>query len=240
MATHFWSGHWHGRQPAGDTHRRSREVITSSGGIFRCKFPSRKNGRTIHCEGLLELDAAYLFEANPRIARYREQPTQITYPDGARVRRYTPDFEVTLNTGAVIWVEIKPVSSLQHEDVQHKLAMVATHLSRSKQPFVVLTDAPLRLEPRQANARLICQRAGWVPPSLDAARSALRLCAEELPAPLHRVSTALAVRGVGVFNLLMLGLLRCDLSLPLTAETLIHLTEEDQDGWLCLSEEHDF
>ena len=68
MATSLWTGHWRGRAPAGDTHRRSREVISPSGGIMRCKFPSRKNGRLVHCERLLELDAAYLFETNHRVA----------------------------------------------------------------------------------------------------------------------------------------------------------------------------
>jgi hypothetical protein len=36
---------------------------------MRGKFPSRKNGRMVHHEGLLELDAIYLFEASPLIAK---------------------------------------------------------------------------------------------------------------------------------------------------------------------------
>ena len=54
-----------------DTHYRSREVISPSGGIMRCKFPSRKNARLVHCEGLLELDAAYAFELHPGIAHHQ-------------------------------------------------------------------------------------------------------------------------------------------------------------------------
>lgn len=62
MTSNLWNGSWRGRAPSGDSHRRSREVISPSGGIMRSKFPSRKNGRLVHCEGLLELDAAHLFE----------------------------------------------------------------------------------------------------------------------------------------------------------------------------------
>lgn len=67
MTSNLWNGSWSGRMPAGDPHRRSREVISPSGGIMRSKFPSRKNGRLVHCEGMLELDAAHLFELHPRI-----------------------------------------------------------------------------------------------------------------------------------------------------------------------------
>jgi hypothetical protein len=111
MTTNLWSGRWNGRAPVGDNHQRAREVISPSGGIMRGKFPSRKNGRMVHHEGLLELDAIYLLEASPLVTGYREQPTTITYPDGDRVRRYTPDLEVTLDGGASVWIEVKPTAS---------------------------------------------------------------------------------------------------------------------------------
>ena len=117
MASQLWQGTWLGRSPAGDQHRRSREVVRPTGGIVRGKFPSRKNGRMVHHEGLLELDAIYLFEASPQIVRYREQPVTIKYPDGARLRRYTPDFELVLTTGEVVLIEVKPMRSLKDDEV---------------------------------------------------------------------------------------------------------------------------
>ena len=62
MATNLWSGHWNGRTPVGDDHRRARQVISPSGGIMRGKFPSRKNGRLVHHEGLLDEDFQQFFE----------------------------------------------------------------------------------------------------------------------------------------------------------------------------------
>jgi hypothetical protein len=51
-------------------------------------------------EGLLELDAIYLFETTHRVVRYREQPMTLHYPDGTRLRRYTLDL---LRACRVVW-----------------------------------------------------------------------------------------------------------------------------------------
>jgi hypothetical protein len=55
MPINLWQGDWRGRNPNGNSHQRSREVIRHTGGIVRVKLPSRKNGRMVHNEGLLEL-----------------------------------------------------------------------------------------------------------------------------------------------------------------------------------------
>jgi len=240
MTSNLWNGSWSGRMPAGDPHRRSREVISPSGGIMRSKFPSRKNGRLVHCEGMLELDAAHLFELHPRITAYREQPAVFMYPDGSRVRRYTPDFEVRLASGKKIKIEIKPEASMLDPGVRHKLAMVDAHMRRLGEAFVVLTDGELRREPRQANIRSICRKASRVPPSHVAAVLAVARAAVMLPAPLSEATSLFPAGGGGVYSLLQLGLLRCELNAPLDADTQIHLTPEDDDGWFRLSQEHDF
>ena len=96
-----WTGTWRGILPFGDNHLRAREVVKPTGTIMRGNFPSRKNGRMVQHEGLLERDAIYLFEASYRIKQYREQPITIHYPDGARLRRYTPDFELVLDLSLI-------------------------------------------------------------------------------------------------------------------------------------------
>lgn len=240
MTTNLWSGRWNGRAPAGDDHNRARQVISPSGGIMRGKFPSRKNGRMVHHEGLLELDALYLLEASPMVQGYREQPTTITYPDGNRVRRYTPDLEVTLCSGEQVWIEVKPAVFLQKEDIQHKLACVASHLKRSGQAFVILTDEVLRQEPRQSNVRTIFHRALRAQLSAGRARSALTRCAEELPTTLARTTQLLAPHGANPYSLLLAGLLHCDLDQPLSSDTPISHTKETDHGWFWLAQEHGF
>ena len=240
MATNLWSGQWNGRTPVGDNHRRARQVISPSGGIMRGKFPSRKNGRLVHHEGLLELDAIYLLETSPQVIRYREQPTTITYPDEGRVRKYTPDLEVTLQSGARIWAEVKPAVFLEREEIQHKLACVAAHLMRSGQAFVILTDDVLRQEPRQTNLRTICHRAMRVRPSAAFAQSVLRRCEKDLPASLTRATQLLAAHGAEPYSLLMAGLLRCRLDALLSPETQLTQPTEADDGWFWLAQEHGF
>lgn len=204
---------------------------------MRCKFPSRKNGRLVHCEGLLELDAAYLFEAHPRIARYREQPAPFFFPDGDRVRRYTPDFELTLVAGNTIWIEIKPNRSLADEEVRRRLRCVQEHMRRCERRFLVLTDEELRAEPRQANVRTIWRRSARTLPSHAAAHAALLRHAEQLPCSLAQASRHFEATGANVYSLLLMGLLRCDLSQPVNADTFIHLAQDTDDDWLCLSRE---
>lgn len=240
MTTNFWSGRWNGRMPAGEAHTRARQVIRPSGGIMRGKFPSRKNGRMVHHEGLLELDAFYLLEVSPLVLGYREQPTTITYPDGDRVRRYTPDLEVTLRSGKLVWIEVKPAVFLRKKDIQHMLACVASHLKRSGQTFAILTDEVLRQEPRQTNVRTICHRAMRVRQSAGHAKSALNRCAEELPATLARTTQLLADHGAEPYNLLMAGLLRCSLDELLSPDTQLTKTTEADHGWFWLAQEHGF
>ena len=186
------------------------------------------------------LDAAYLFEANHRVAGFREQPISIAYPDGARLRRYTPDFELTLTSGLIVWVEIKPLSSLARDEVRDQLTRVAEHMARIQQPFVVLDDTLLRHEPRRTNLQTIYHRASPLSRTRQAAMAALRRCSHRLPAGLSTATQTLADMGLEPYGLLLAGALRCDLSAPLTADTVITINQENDDGWFRLSEEFDF
>lgn len=235
MSAHSWHGRWKGRAPDGDTHRRAREVISPSGGIIRGKFPSRKNGRMVHHEGLLELDAIYLFEASPRVVRYREQPAKIRYPDGAKLRRYTPDFELVLLTGEIVLVEVKPSFSLVDDDVRHKLDCVGTHLRRSSTSFVILTEKNLRDEPRQSSLRWLYHQASRLPPTTDAMRAALRKCRGQFPTTIKEAGALLTECSVDPYSLLFAGLLWCPLETPVSLDTQINLATESNSDWFCLA-----
>jgi hypothetical protein len=238
MSKNFWQGTWRGRHPAGDVHQRSREVISRSGGIVRGKFPSRKNGRMIHHEGLLELDAIYLFESSSRVIRYREQPETIRYPDEAKLRRYTPDFELVLANGEQIYVEVKPTASLQHQKVQHKLSCIAEHMRRADKVFVILTDDIIRQEPRLSNLRCLYHRTPRVPPTPDAIRGAINTYRNCFPLSIAAASTVLKTNGLDPYSLLLAGQLRCSLEQPISDDTLIEL--EADNGWFFIAQEYGF
>lgn len=176
MSKYLWQGRWQGRNPVGDSHQRARKIISPSGGIVRGKFPSRKNGRMVHYEGLLELDAVYLFETSPEFVRYREQPPKIHYPDGPKLRRYTPDFELLLVTGESVTIEVKPTRFLETAKTRHKFDRIEEHMRRSNISFVILTEQVIRQEPRLYSLRWIYHQAARIAalpicgPSVDGSR----------------------------------------------------------------------
>lgn len=235
-----WQGLWRGRTPSGDGHQRARTIVRPTGGIVRGKFPSRKNGRMVHHEGLLELDAIYLFEASPLIVRYREQPLTIRYADGARLRRYTPDFELLLQTGEVVLVEIKPERRLRAEDVRHTLDQIKEHMARSSVSFAVLTDQVIRCEPRLVNLKWIYHRAARVPPTSSALEVVLQRHITQFPTSISVACRLLGGSGTDPYSFLIAGQLQCDLSVPVTADTILTLRTEASHEWFRISQEHDF
>lgn len=240
MSIHFWKGTWSGGYSTPVPHTRAREVVRRTGGILRGFVPSRKNGRTVHHEGLLERDAITLFEAHQRVVQYREQPLVIHYPDGQRLRRYTPDFELLLETGETLLVEIKPERSLQTADVQHKLRCIAAHMERTAQSFVVVDSSVIRKEPRLSNLRQILQQADHLMPTAMAVTVALRQLGNRFPMPYQEAQAALSALHLRPANLLLMGYLWCDLNAPFDPVTELHLIEEKNNEWFCLSQAHGF
>lgn len=240
MSRHLWQGTWQGRTPLGDTHDRARTIVRPTGGIVRGKFPSRKNGRMVHHEGLLELDAIYLFEASPLIVRYREQPTTIRYPDGNRLRRYTPDFELLLTTGEIVMIEIKPIRRLRTEEVQHTFKCISDHMRRNGIPFAILTDLAIRDEPRLANLKWIYHQAARVPPTSSALAVALNKHEPAFPTSISAANRLFDGTGIDACSFLLAGRLRCDLNRPVALSTTLTVTTEANHDWFRVTEEHRF
>jgi len=231
VAIKYWGGCWNGRAPAGDVHRRARNIISPSGGIMRGKFPSKKNGRMIHHEGLLECDAIYLFELSPLITRYREQPVKINYPDGDRLRLYTPDFELVLATNEIVLIEVKPTRSLQRPEIRHKLDCIAAHFERIETTFNILTETTIRQEPRLSNLRWLYRQLPRVIPTHDAMKSALSQRSSLFPLSLKKSKSAFEGTGVDIYSLLLSGLVQCSHEVSISIDTQIHLVEEVDNGW---------
>lgn len=240
MPKHLWQGTWQGRTPRGDAHERARTIVRPTGGIVRGKFPSRKNGRMVHHEGLLELDAIYLFEASPLIARYREQPITIRYADGNRLRRYTPDFELQLITGQTVLVEIKPIHRLRTDEVQRTFTCIADHMHRNDIAFVILTDMVIRDEPRLANLKWIYHRAARIPPTTRALTTALNRQRQAFPTSISAANRLFDGTGMDAYSLLLAGGLSCDLSMPVAPNTTLTVSTEKDHDWFRITQEHCF
>jgi hypothetical protein len=95
-------------------------------------------------ESLIERDALLLFEFSRGVAGYREQPYAIHYTSEGRSRRYTPDFEVTLASGAVLLIEVKPEEKALAPEEGRRLRRIGEHFSELGVPFRVLTETEIR------------------------------------------------------------------------------------------------
>lgn len=232
MEINFWNGSWKGVLPNGVAHTRAREIVRSTGAIVRGKFPSRKTGRMVHHEGLLELDAIYLFETMAQIGSYTEQPETITYPDGNRVRRYTPDFELKLTSGERVLIEVKPLVYAEKPEMQHKLGRITEHFGRMGQRYLVLTDAFLRTEPRLRNLKWIYGQAPRRVVTEMHSDLSLKKVGHLFPMTIRAALVLLAPLGENPFALLCRGTLQCDLNSVLSLDSTVDVSKDRHHGSL--------
>jgi hypothetical protein len=235
-----WTGTWRGKSPSGDNHQRAREIVKPTGTIMRGKIPSRKNGRMVDHEGLLERDAIYLFEASFRIKRYREQPITIHYPDGNRLRRYTPDFELVLDNGQTLLIEIKHSDSLVNQELVHKLGCIDQYLRQSGTTFLVLTEKTIRLKPRLTNLRQICTETKRIWPTTDAVIHVISKYQRHFPTTLQHANELLAKHGLNAQTLFVLGAITFDLSRPLNQETTVNIAKDNDNAHFWIAQEYGF
>lgn len=219
---------------------RSRTVITPSGGIVRGKFPSKKNGRMIHHEGLLELEACYLFEMSPLVMAYNEQPQKISYAVHNRIAKYFPDFTLQLDTGETVLVEIKHSAILARAEVQEKYNQITDHMLREDQLFSILTETSIRQEPRLSNLRLAYRELLPHAPTNARLEGVLPHLAILKEPTIGDVSSILQPHNISAFDLLARGYLSCDLTLPLNSSTPVSISKERDYDSIRLSEELSF
>ena len=236
MSQISWKGTWRGRSPDGLVHEPARNVVRRTGGIIRGKFPSRKTGRMVKYEGLLEWRAIYLFEASPAVVRYTDQPETTQYPDGNRLRRYTPDFEVCLRDGSSMLIEVKPKKNADKPDIRHMLDVAADFYARRGRTLHVLTDEYICVEPRLANLRWVYHRAPRIRPTDLKGALALRRMFDAFPMSIRDAATYLSPIGLDPYTLLMAGALVCDLTSPVSLDTRLHINLENYHEWFRISD----
>ncbi|WP_161792347.1 TnsA endonuclease N-terminal domain-containing protein [Burkholderia sp. A9] len=206
-------------------HTPARQVVRPTGGIFRGRFPSRKSGRSVAFESLIERDALLLFEFSRGVISYREQPYSIYYLFDGRSRKYTPDFELTLASGAVLLIEVKPEEKALAPDEVRRLRRIEEHFSELGVPFRVLTDAQIRSGGLLPNLNALF-------PYLSKPMSGLQRRLAVAPL-LHEPSLTVAHARVRlgstaeVWRFLAQDLLACDLRQPLSELTALSIQNRE-------------
>ncbi|MFP3507096.1 TnsA endonuclease N-terminal domain-containing protein [Burkholderia sp. FL-7-2-10-S1-D7] len=205
----------------------ARKVLTRSGRRVRYLYPSTKNRALVQCESRLEFDAAMHFEFSPDVARYREQPTRVTYRDRHhRVRQYFPDFELTMRNGASVHVEIKPSSKLRRVDLRERLQDIAQHYAHRGQSFKVLTERDVGGAARIANLERLSYHRRSTPSGFERVEL-LRRLAQVQPLTFGR-ACSIAGSEHAIMRLLSAGCLEFDRDTALTNSTMLRFASEEQ------------
>jgi len=100
--------------------------------------PSRKNGQPVPWESQAERDAHTEAEYDKRVLRYTPQPVTLPVWVSGVKRSYTPDLEVQLQTGEVIYREVKSCREDLDDAAATKLAAVDRDL-RARRSRLELT-----------------------------------------------------------------------------------------------------
>ncbi|MFM0325480.1 TnsA endonuclease N-terminal domain-containing protein [Caballeronia glebae] len=203
----------------GTHHIPAREVVRPTGGIFRGRFPSRKSGRTVAFESLIERDALLLFEFSRGVVSYREQPYSIYYSFEEKTRKYTPDFELTLASGSVLLIEVKPEEKALAPDEERWLRRIGEHFSELGVPFRVLTDTQIRGGALLPNLNTLFPYLTKPLSGLQRRLSVAPLLDEQLLTVGH--ARARLGSTAAVWQLLAQDLLTCDLRQPLSESTAL-------------------
>lgn len=194
---------------------QSRKVVTRSGRGFRGYFPSKKLNRMVEYESLLERDALYLFECSPGVKSYRAQPELIFYEHADQTRKYYPDYEVILTSGAIFHIEVKPAVKLINLELHSKLLAIETRYESHAATFKILTDTVIRLEPLFSNLKAINQVKKY---TVDVSQMFNRAEDMLINKPETNFSEIAQVLGT-VYTLVLLAQhqLYCDFKQPLTS-----------------------
>jgi hypothetical protein len=208
---------------------RVRKVVTRSRRGFRGKFPSRKLGKHVYWESILERDAILLFEMHPLVLSYQEQPLVDTYydEDGVAHECY-PDFLLQTVGGHELLVEVKHHADLHQPSMKRKLERIALHYANQGRAYRVITEREIRRAPLHANLQRIWDagRAFEIPPRAHDVVDELSV--------MHVYTVATVARMVGgeqtVFALIGVGRLRANLEEQLSSASCVWTSNNREAG----------
>jgi len=137
---------------------RNPGMKTSKGSYHGLVF-SQKLNRHISTESSLEALTVHLFDMDPDISWFCEQPDTFEIDHQGTTIKYTPDF-VIKRKGKFYFVEVKPARKAAKAKEQSRLSSIGRHFKDMGYGFVVLTEQQIRTQPRLNNIKSIARLAG--------------------------------------------------------------------------------
>jgi hypothetical protein len=181
---------------------------------------SATTGGHVVYESRLELARLLLADFDPRVTAIAAQPFLVTAPSGGRVRRHVPDFLLADRDGGVCVVNVKPADQLAVPRVAEALAWAGEVFAARGWRHEVWSGAdPVLL----ANVRFL---AGYrYPGRVDAGLVAAVVDRGDAAVGIGDLEGAWPGRAgevrAAVLHLVWRGMFRADLSVPLSAGTML-------------------
>jgi hypothetical protein len=205
-------------------------VIRASRG-FKARYQSKKMRRPIGCESLLEFDAVHHFEFCTKTLSFEEQPEMIEFwVDGVR-QVYFPDFELIMESGQVVHIEVKPKEKLKDPVLRERLKNIEEYYRKRGILFIVLTDQYIRNKVVLDNLKQLAYHNRWERDDHELQRAAETLSL----LPPQTIDGAKAVLGnqTDVYRLLAAGVYTCDFHQPINGSTEIYKANKE-NGYVAL------
>ena len=205
---------------------KSRKVVTRSGRKFRGYFPSKKLGRMVEWESLLERDAILLFEFSTGVKSYQEQPELIYYQLNDEIQHYYPDFSITLSSGEILHLEVKPKSKFSSMELIDKFNAIINNYNHIGRDFKILIDEHIRVEPRLTNLKRLARVLHHHPVALEAQEEVIELL--KGGAILSVASLSKIIGLTSTLVLLAHGVIYCDINTDFNIiQNFLRLPKED-------------
>ena len=197
----------------------TRKVVGRSAKGHRGRYYSKKMKKFVEWESTYERNWILIVEYCYWVSIYREQPEKIKFWIGDVQVTYFPDFELILEDGQVVYVEVKPKEKLNDPILSQRLKNIEEYLKVRGIRFIVVTEDEIHNTVLLANLRQLDYHNRWShdDDELVSAADSLSIL------PATTIDGAKAVVGDEryVYGLLASGLYSCDLKMPLHGATEI-------------------
>lgn len=191
--------------------------------------PSPKNGGAfIPCEGRLEAKAAFSFDIDPDVSRYRGQPFEIKRgPRASPGSGYVPDFVVEHHDGTFTVVDVKPIGRLLNPDVTARMTYVRRVLRQAGLRHRLITEVDLEKQPAQQIRRCLRRGARVELPAFDRERLLFLLGNERIT--VSELRSRAVEHGLNPYAIEKLALLG-DITFPITTQWSVFAQLEVSHG----------
>lgn len=213
-----------------DFGQRMRKVVRRSNYRMTGKSPSLKNGRMMHWESKYEQAAFNILEISPLVKSYSEQPAMIRYNDEDGVSHlHYPDILVELICGIRIFIEIKPESASNDQELAYRTNLLTSLLRPMGYHYLMVLPEQVDSLAFLDNAKHLLLYSKTPMPEMvweKVRRIFLKLSSIQMSDLVQLLGHSSARSWI--YQLLISGDLCCDLSKPISGQSLINWHQQGE------------